>query len=112
MANQRRVYKISEQVRMFIASELQRISDPRLQMVTITSVRVSQDLKHAKVYWSADKKRIKEIEAGFISANGYFRKALAKAVELKFIPTLKFYYDDTLDTYAEVDALLAQLNRT
>ena len=110
MANQRRIYKVSEQIRTVIASELQRISDPRLQMVTITSVRVSSDLKHAKVYWTVDKTRVEEVTEGFVSARGHIRTVLAKSVDLRFIPTLKFFYDDTLDTCEEVDALLAQIS--
>lgn len=111
MANQRRIYKVSEQIRSVVASELQKVLDPRLQMVTITSVKVSPDLKYAKVYWTADKTRIDDVTEGFVSAGGHLRKTLAKATDLRHIPALKFFYDDTLDTCEEVNALLAQLNR-
>jgi len=116
MANQRRAFRVAEQIRALIATELQHVSDPRLEMVTITSVVSSPDLRYAKIYWmvtgggvsNAGETRRAEVEAGFESANGFFRRLLAKELGVRFTPEIKFYYDDTYDTTNEVDRLLAR----
>ena len=90
------------------------MADPRLGLVTITSVVVSPDLRHAKVYWMAggDSARIAEVEEGFASAGGLFRRALGKELGVRFVPEIKFYYDDTFDTRDEVDRLLSRAGIT
>lgn len=104
MTQQRRVYKVAEQVRSLIAMQLHRLSDPRFALVTITSVKLSPDMRTAKVYWTAsdpshkyEEARIKEIEQAFKGAAGSFRREIAQDLGLRYVPELRFYYDDTLD---------------
>ena len=110
MATRRRVFRVAERVRSLIATELARTSDPRLGLVTITSVVVSPDLRHAKVYWivSGEAERRPEVEEAFASANGLFRRALGKELGVRFVPEIKFFYDDTFDTHDEVARLLSR----
>ncbi len=111
MANQRRVFKIGERIQGIIASELLRVADPRFIMVTISSVVVSPDMRNAKVYWvaSADAERRAEIDEAFEGARGLFRKAIARDLDIRFIPHLKFFYDDTLDVTAHVEQLFSRI---
>jgi ribosome-binding factor A len=90
-----------------IASQLLKASDPRFFLVTITSVVVTGDLRSAKVYWmvSGGKDRIPEVEEAFASATGLFKRAIAKDIGMKFVPDLRFFYDNTLDTNEEVERL-------
>lgn len=113
MANQRRVYRVAEKIRSVIALNLLRLADPRFFLVTITSVVVSPDLRHAKVYWMATggKERIPEVMEAFDHAEGHFRVAVAKELRTRFSPELRFYYDDTLDTQDQVERLLEQVSR-
>ena len=67
--SQRRIFQIGERIREVIAEQLQRVADPRFELVTITSVMVSPDLRNAKVYWvvslisAADRElRVKEVQ--------------------------------------------------
>lgn len=107
MANNRRVYRVAEQIRNLVAQELIRMADPRFSLVTITSVVVSPDLRHAKVYWMVTgRDRIEEVDEAFESASGAFRKVLARELGVRFVPVVKFFYDDTFDTRDEVDRLL------
>ena len=109
MAKQRRVFMVAERVRELIALELQRMGDPRFSLVTISSAKVSPDLRSAKVYWMvSDRARIDKVDEAFEHANGFFRKLLAKELSTRFVPELRFYYDDTLDTAEEVEKLLAR----
>ena len=93
---------------MVLASELPRLADARLRLATITAVTVSKDLRHAKVYWSTcgGKAEVEPTAEAFERSAAHLRKVLAGELEARFVPSLKFYYDDTLDTVEEVERLL------
>lgn len=103
---------VAEKIRDLIALELGRASDPRFALVTITSVIVSPDLRHAKVYWasSAGRERLAETENAFSRAEGMFKRTLSRELKIRFVPELKFYYDETLDTVDEVEKLFARVH--
>ena len=84
------------------------INDPRLKMATITSVNVSRDLKTARIYFSISggKKNIKNAGDGFDSAKGYVKRTLAKKLGLRYMPDIKFFYDETFDYGSHIDELL------
>ncbi len=111
MANQRRVFQIAEKIRNAIAMELLHAADPRFSMVTITSVVATSDLRQAKVYWvvSGDQSRRADVQDAFNSAAGLLKRVIAKDLGIKFVPDLKFFYDDTLDATAEVERLFAKI---
>ena len=117
--SQRRIFQIGERIREVIAEQLQRVADPRFELVTITSVMVSPDLRNAKVYWvvslisAADRElRVKEVQEAFESAAGLFKKTLAKQLGIRFVTEVRFYYDDTLDTAEHVERLMAKVRST
>ncbi|MBX7137884.1 MAG: 30S ribosome-binding factor RbfA [Oligoflexia bacterium] len=112
MATRRRGFQIGEKIRMAVASQLARTADPRFSLVTITSVVVSPDLRHAKIYWlvTGDEERRAEVKEAFESAAGMFRRAIGAELGLRFVPEIRFYYDDTLDTAEEVERLFARIN--
>ena len=111
MAERRRVFQVAEKIREIIASELMRTADPRFSMVTVTSVMASPDMRQAKVYWivTGGKDRIAEVTEAFTGAAGMFRRALGAGLGIRFVPQLKFFYDDTIDTSDEVARLLAKV---
>ena len=112
MAGGRRTFKVAEKIRGIVALELQRVADPRFSMVTITSVMVSPDLRIAKVYWTVTggQERRAKVEQAFTSAAGLFKRGLSKELGLRYSPELRFFYDDTLDTSAEVEKLFARVH--
>ena len=89
-----------------------KIKDPRLQMITITSIKMSRDLRLARIYFiiSGDRKEIEETNQGLKNAIGYIKHALAREVDLRYIPDLKFYYDESFDYGSRIDKLLNSLN--
>lgn len=116
MAGSRRVYQIGERIKELVAQYLVHTADPRFGLVTITSVMVSPDLRIAKVYWvvsfvsDVDRgERVAEVAEAFESAQGYFRKMISKQLGIRFVPDLRFYYDDTLDTVEQVERLMAKI---
>ena len=109
MAKQRRVYRVAERLREVLATQLLELTDPRLQLVTVSSVVISSDLMEAKVYWqtfNSTPERIKEVAAGFEAAQGLLRRAAGQELRLRFVPRLTFIYDDTLDVSEKVERLV------
>jgi ribosome-binding factor A len=111
MANRKRVFQIAERVRSCVANKLLDVSDPRLSLVTITSVMVTADLRIAKVYWvaSGDPSRVKEIGEAFAHAEGLFKREIARELHTKFVPELKFFYDDTFTTKNDIESLMERV---
>jgi len=90
--------KQNEAVRTAIASILlMEISDPRLDMVTVTSAVVSKDRSVASVYFSANREEYEEVEAGLESAKGRIRSLLGQELGWRHTPELRFYMDTTID---------------
>ena len=107
----RRTDRIGEQIRAELARLLrEEATDPRIGMVTLTRVDVAPDLSNARVYWSVvkseDPDQLGASEAGLASAAGFLRHRLARVLELKRVPELRFRYDASL---AQGDATLSLL---
>ena len=84
------------------------IRDPRLKMATITSVKVSRDLKQARIYFATSggiQKKDDAIE-GFNSAHGFIKRTLAHELGLRYMPHLKFFYDESIEYGAHIDELI------
>lgn len=84
------------------------ISDPRLQMATITEVKMSADLKLASIYYttSGDKDARDAAAQAFKRAHGYIKKKLAQQLELRYMPQLRFFYDESFDYGSRIEKLL------
>jgi ribosome-binding factor A len=84
------------------------IRDPRLQSVNLTGVRVSKDLRHAKVFFSlfgaaTDKT---EVIGGLKSAAGFIRSRVGKQLNLRFVPSIEFAYDESEAEAQHIESLL------
>ncbi|MEA3417737.1 MAG: 30S ribosome-binding factor RbfA [Thermodesulfobacteriota bacterium] len=101
--------RVSGQIQKNLSELLKKnIQDPRLEMVTITSVKMSQDLRIARIYFisSRDKISRKEAAEGFKSALGYIKRVLAAKLGLRYMPDLKFFYDESFDYGSHIDSVL------
>lgn len=112
MAANRRQYQIAGQIRGCLSKALQYARDERLRGLTITSVVMSSDLREAKVYWVCSKEEKENLTAVVKSSKGYLKSYIAKNLNLRFTPNLNMFYDDTLDTTEEVEALISNLKET
>jgi len=109
-----RADRVSGQVQRALSELLhKRIRDPRLKEVTISEVKMSPDLKLAKIYYTlpASDSAKDDALAGFNSASGFVKRTLARELGLRYMPDLKFYYDDSFDYGARIDSLLKSLNK-
>ena len=81
-------------------------------MISVTKVKVTNDLKFAKVYVSVlNSKNIKDTLAGLKKSSGYIRSELAKRVNLRNTPELIFELDDSIEYGAKIDSILKERSR-
>ncbi len=108
----KRADRVAGQIQKVLSELLHRdIKDPRLNMATITGVKMTKDLKIAYVYFttsgSLDKnKRNQDAIKGFNSALGYIKRTLGGQLGLRYMPNIKFFYDESFDYGSKIDSLL------
>jgi ribosome-binding factor A len=109
MAGGRRTGQVGDLVRAELASLIQReLRDPKVGFVTITGVKLSPDLRHARVFVSVlDEKQEEESVAGLQRAAGFLRRELASRLQLKNVPALVFEADPSLRQGARIEELLS-----
>jgi ribosome-binding factor A len=104
-----RMRRIDEAIRQVIGEAVAgELKDPRVGFVTVTDVRTSADLSHARVYVSVlgDAQLRESTLEGLSSAHGYIQGRVASELRLKRTPTLTFVYDDTTDRAMRIEALI------
>ena len=108
-----RSQRVSGEIQRVLSDLLQRhIKDPRLKMTTITRVRMSADLRIARIYYATAGARANQdqVADGFKSAQGFVKRTLAHQLGLRYMPALEFYYDDSFDYGSHIDQLLKSLD--
>jgi len=106
--------RLADQIRdvvaeCFLGGNMQ---DPRLESVTITAAAVSPDLQIAKIYYrlyEVTDKKIAEAQKGLESAAGFLKRRLASEIDVRRIPELKFFYDESIERAQRVDEILSKL---
>jgi ribosome-binding factor A len=104
-----RADRISVKIQQAITELLsKKMQDPKVEMATISGVKMTPDLRVAHVYITVfgEKRRIRDALDGFNRSKGFIKKSIAPKLGLKYMPELKFIRDDTFDTAAEMDALI------
>lgn len=100
---------IKEEISMIFLYKLQ---NPELGFVTITNVKVSPDLRIAKIYISVlDKEKREDVLEKVNASNGYIRSELAHRIKIKFTPELKFFIDDSLDYVEKIEGLIKKIHK-
>jgi ribosome-binding factor A len=109
-------FKRADRVAGLIQEELSRlllreVKDPRLHEVVITAVRVSADLRHARVLFTGSGRQggAEEALAGLRSAAGFLRGQLGRTLRLRYAPELTFEADTSVERSLHVAALLKQV---
>lgn len=99
---------IKEEISMIFLYKLQ---DPAFGLLTITNVKVSPDLKLAKIYISVFNKENRDIVLEKVKASsGHIRTELAHRIKIKFVPELKFFIDDSLDYVEKIEGLIKKIH--
>jgi ribosome-binding factor A len=88
-----------------------KLKDPLFGFVTVTIVKVSPDLKSAKIYLSVfEKERREEVLTKINAQAKYIRSELASRIRSKFVPELKFFIDDTADYVEKIEGLIKKIH--
>jgi ribosome-binding factor A len=88
-----------------------KLKDPRLEMVVITGVDVSPDLKLARVYFSryGRPEEVRQAAEGLQKAAGYIKRELGARLQLRYVPDLQFLHDSSYEYGDRIEALLKAL---
>lgn len=93
--------ELSEIIRM-------ELKDPRVGLITITDVEVTQDNEHAKVFFTALGEPVQQeaAERALNHAAGFLRSSLAKVMKLRTVPQLRFNYDVSVERGVRLSNLI------
>src|SRR5574341_1488632 len=109
-----RSHRLSEELKNEISAIIaQEIKDPRVGCATVTEVKVSPDLRHARVLVSVlgspeEKQATFDALAG---ATGYIRRLIGARVRLRHTPELSFVYDDSIEQGAKMMRLMEEIKK-
>jgi ribosome-binding factor A len=107
-----RATRVADQIRMEVAEILSRkIKDPRVQFVTVTDVKMTADLKIARIYVTAlDQEHYDQQTApGLKSAVGYIRTEVGRRLNLRYTPEIVFYRDTSAEYALRIEEVLNAL---
>jgi ribosome-binding factor A len=104
--------RVSEEFREILAEEILKLKDPRIGFVTVTHVKVSADLRHAHVFYTAlgDDRERAATRAGLRSASPHLRRVVGRQVRMKTLPDLEFEEDDTIGRADRIEQLIRGLH--
>lgn len=106
-----RMRRVNEVLRQVISDAITNdLSDPRLEMATVTSVDTTPDLRHAKVYFTVlgDEQAKADALKGLKRAHNVLQGKVAAETHMKNTPNLAFEYDESIESGMRIDALLAE----
>ncbi len=104
--------RMADEIRDIVASCFAggQMQDPRLQHVTITAVKISPDLQIASVYFrTMPGEDITTAKQGLERAAGYFRAKLAETLDVRRVPSLRFFHDESIEHGARIEHLLTKI---
>src|ERR1700692_4923168 len=105
-----RMRRVDEAMRAVLSETITKdLKDPRVGFVTVTGVKTSSDLRHARVFVSVlgDEPTREASLAGLRSAHGFLQSRVAQRLTLKHTPTLTFEYDESIDRGMRISELLS-----
>lgn len=90
---------------------LHKVQDPKLSLITVTNVKVSPDLRHTKIYLSVFDKEKRELVLERVNElKGLIRSQLAGRIQIRYVPELHFFIDDTLDYVEKMEGLFKKIH--
>jgi ribosome-binding factor A len=112
-----RLERVAGEVRAVLGEVLARdeIKDPRVRgagLITVTHVRVSGDLQHAKAFFTVhglDGPALERVRAGLDHASGYFRHAISRRLRTRVSPAVTFEVDHVFEQAAHIESILHDL---
>jgi len=114
-----RTARLNEEMLEVLADELERMSDPRLELVTFTGVDVSRDLAHAKVYYStmaataagARASVAEDVERALAAAGSHLRAVVGRQMRIRQVPRLEFAIDAGIVSGQRIEDILREIHQ-
>lgn len=107
-----RVNRVSETLKEVLSEIIQRdLKDPHVGFVTVTGVKMTPDLKQARVWVSVmgDAQEEKDTIAALTHAKGFLKAEVAKRVRLRYMPEITFVPDETVNTSMRIEGILKEI---
>ena len=110
----KRADRVADLIKQELSNILRReVGDPRIANITVTDVKLTDDLRSARIYFvelgkdslSAD------VEKGLSKAKGFLKRELGKRLQLRYIPELAFFYDPSFEYGARIEKLLKEVRK-
>ncbi len=115
MAAVKRATRVAGRMAEELSVALRGLGDPRLEGVLISRVEVTDDLQSARVYvrreLGGEAKAVKAALKALGLAAARLRRVAGQALGLRYMPELRFFYDDSLDAVARIEELLLEVKR-
>jgi len=108
-----RADRVAAQIHKVLSEVLKKkIKDPRLDMAVVTGVKMSRDIKTASVYYTVSGEKEAKVSAakGFQEARGYIKRTLAGSLGLRYMPEIRFFYDESIEYGAHIDNLIRSIH--
>ncbi len=86
------------------------IKDEIIKSVTITEVRITNDLSFAKVYFTSLEEDEKQVKLALEKASGFIRSELCDKVKIRKMPELNFVYDESIDYGNKIESIIKRIN--
>lgn len=109
MADPARAARLAQRIKVLVAQSLGKVvKDPRVEGVTITDSRVTNDLQNATVYYTVlgDDEAKADAAAGLAKAKGILRKEVGRNLTVRLTPTLEFVADEIPVNASNLEELL------
>jgi ribosome-binding factor A len=107
-----RMEKVQKLARQVLGEEIQNLKDPRVGFATITAVKITPDLRHARVWVSVlgSEDEAKDTMAGLNSARPFLRSELGRQMRMKYLPELIFELDKGAEEAQHIDEILHKIH--
>jgi ribosome-binding factor A len=112
MSPSSRPARVGDQIRSEIAEMLTReIHDPGIGFLTLTHVKVTADLQHARVYYTTlgTEKQRQESQRALERAMPYLRRQLGRRLRLRRAPELQFFFDESIERHDRIERILQDI---
>ena len=113
MTTHSRPDRVAQMVQQLLGEIFARgMRDPRIGLVTITGVKMSPDLREARVYWTVHgtPEQRQHTAKGLENARGFLRREIGLELKLRVVPELHFTYDEAIDRGERIEQLIKQVH--
>lgn len=112
MAQGSRPERVADQIRKELSELVARqVHDPGIGFLTITHVKMTPDLQHARVYYTVigDDKARKDAQRALGRASGFLRRQIGSRLRLRTVPELTFFYDESIERQDRIERIMLDL---